>query len=105
MLKGRLKEEPGYLETWGTIKGLVEVWERTGGIEVRGACTDIVELYSWLLPTIANAYPEKEIYYDRVMVSDTEHEKELLKLTIRLFLEENSAKMVRVEPVRVADEK
>ncbi len=103
MLKGRLKETSGYLETWGTFKGLLEVWEKDSDIEVNGACTDIVELYTWLLPSIAAAYPEKEIYFGTIQIPQTEPERELLKQKIRLFLEENSPAMERVEPSRRAE--
>ncbi len=100
MLKGKLKNEPGYLETWGTIKGLLEVWERGQDLEVRGFCTDIVELYSWLLPSIASAHPEKEIYFDAIRICETEPEREIVKQEIRLYLEEQSGKMERVTPSR-----
>ncbi len=100
MLRGRLKEVPGYLETWGTIKGVLEVWQRGEDLEVKGVCTDIVELYSWLLPSIASAYPDKEIYFGEIRIPENEPERELLKEEIRLFLEENSFMMERVEPER-----
>lgn len=58
MLRGRLKEEIGYIETWGTFKGLLEPWHTDTGIEIQAICTDIVELYSLLLPSIARAHPE-----------------------------------------------
>lgn len=102
MLKGRLKNQPGYLETWGTIKGVLEIWEAGSDLEVKGNCTDIVELYSWLLPSIASAHTEKEIYLGEIRIPKTELERELLKQEIRLLLEENSEKMERVEPQRLA---
>lgn len=102
MLRGRLKDEPGYIETWGTIKGVLEVWQAEEDLEVKGVCADIVELYSWLLPSIASAHPHKEIYLGEIRIPETEHERELLKQEIRLFLEENSGKMERVEPKRLA---
>jgi len=102
MLMGKLKNEPGYVETWGTIKGLMEVWERGADIEVRGFCTDIVELYSWLLPSIAAAHPQPEIYLGTIRVCESEPERELLKQEIRLYLEEHSEKMARVTPSRHA---
>ncbi len=102
MLMGKLRNEPGYVETWGTIKGLMEVWERGADIEVRGFCTDIVELYSWLLPSIAAAHPQQEIYLGTIRVCESEPERELLKQEIRLYLEEHSEKMARVTPSRHA---
>lgn len=102
MLKGKLRNEPGYLETWGTIKGLLEVWERGQDLEVRGFCIDIVELYSWLLPSIASAHPQKEIYIGAVRICETEPEREIVKQEIRLYLEEQSGKMERVTPSRQA---
>ncbi len=100
MLKGKIRIDPGYVETWGTIKGLLEVWQRENDLEVRGVCTDIVELHTWLLPSIAAAYPDKEIYLGAIRIPETEPERELLKQEIRLSLEENSAGMQRVEPRR-----
>ncbi|MEO0068793.1 MAG: hypothetical protein ABIK23_06675 [candidate division WOR-3 bacterium] len=102
MLKGILKKASGYVETWGTFKGVLEVWQAGKDLEVKGACTDIVELYSWLLPSIASAHPEKEIYLGEIRIPETDPERELLKQEIRLFLEENSARMERVEPQRLA---
>ncbi len=105
MLRGRLKNVPGYLETWGTIKGVLEVWQRGEDLEVKGGCTDIVELYSWLLPSIATAHPDKEIYFGEIRIPESEPERELMKQEIRVFLEESSGRMVRVTPHRQADEK
>lgn len=102
MLRGRLKSDPGYLETWGTFKGILELWETRTGIEVCGTCTDIVELYSWLLPSIARAYPQNEIDLGKIHIPDNELERELLKLEIRMYLEEHSGWMDRAEPGRRA---
>uniref|UniRef100_A0A7C2B2Q1 Uncharacterized protein n=1 Tax=candidate division WOR-3 bacterium TaxID=2052148 RepID=A0A7C2B2Q1_UNCW3 len=102
MLRGRLKSDPGYLETWGTFKGILELWQTRTGIEVRGTCTDIVELYSWLLPSIARAFPQNEIELGRITIPDNELERELLKREIRIYLEDNSCRMERVEPSRRA---
>ncbi len=100
MLRGRLKSDPGYLETWGTFKGILELWETRTGIEVRGTCTDIVELHSWLLPSIARAFPHKEIKLGKIIISGNELERELLKREIRMYLEECSFRMERAEPSR-----
>jgi len=103
MLRGRLRAEPGYVETWGTFKGVLEVEEEGAALVVSGRCTDIVELYSWLLPTIASNHPDKEILLGDITIPDTEVERELLKHEVRLFLEDNSDRMQRVEPTRLAD--
>jgi hypothetical protein len=100
MLRGRLKSEIGYLETWGTFKGVLHLYQTESGIALRGSCTDIVELYSWLLPSIARAYPDREIDLDAITIPETELERELLKLEIRIFLEENSCRMERTKPFR-----
>jgi hypothetical protein len=100
MLRGRLKSESNYLETWGTFKGILHLYQDENGLTVRGTCTDIVELYSWLLPSIARAYPEQEIYLDTIKIPETDLERELLKLEISIFLEENSCRMERAEPFR-----
>ncbi len=102
MLRGRLKSDPGYLETWGTFKGVLELWQTETGIEIRGACTDIVELYSWLLPSIAHAFPQSEIQPGKITISTTEIERQLLKQEIRMYLEDNSYRMERAEPSRQA---
>ncbi|MEN9979772.1 MAG: hypothetical protein ABIK38_05440 [candidate division WOR-3 bacterium] len=102
MLRGRLKSDLGYLETWGTFKGLLEIWQTKTGIEVSGTCTDIVELYSWLLPSIARAYPDKEVELGRITISGSDLERELLKQEIRMYLEEHSCRMERAEPSRQA---
>jgi len=103
MLRGRLRTGPGYVETWGTFKGVLEVEEEDVALVVSGRCTDVVELRSWLLPTIASNHPDKEILLGDINIADTEVERELLKHEIRLFLEDNSDKMQRVEPTRRAD--
>ncbi|MEO0108083.1 MAG: hypothetical protein ABIK62_02785 [candidate division WOR-3 bacterium] len=100
MLRGRLKSESGYLETWGTIKGLIEVWQEGNRLVLKGECTDIVELHSWFLPTIQNAYPDAELDFSQVRVPEFEAEQELLKLEIRAHLERHSDRMVRVDPER-----
>jgi|UniRef100_A0A7V3PS98 hypothetical protein len=102
MLKGKLRDAPDYLETWGTYKGVIELYTQENGILLTGACVDIVELYSYLLPSIARAYPDQELYHGKIIIPQYETEKELLKLEIRLFLENNSSLMQRVEAARTA---
>lgn len=103
MLRGRLKETEGYLETWGTINALLEVWLEGEALVVKGECTDPVELHTWLLPSIANAYPDKEIYVGPTLYPENEAERERLKQRVRLRLEENSERMTRVTPSRQVD--
>jgi len=100
MLRGRLRQDSGYLETWGTFKGLLEIWTLPDGLEVKGVVTDIVELHSYLLPSIARCYPDQEVYLGKITIPETCWEQELLKLEIRLYLEKNSSQMERVEPSR-----
>jgi len=103
MLKGRLRQDPGYVETWGTFKGVLDVKQEGDALAVSGRCTDIVELRSWLLPTIAASHPGKDLLLGDIAVCDTDAKRELLKLEIRMFLEENSGRMERVEPTRRGD--
>jgi hypothetical protein len=100
MLKGRLNDALGCLETWGTIKALLEVWQEGDGLVVNGECTDIVELHSWLLPSIQNAHPDKVIRLGDIRIPETEAERDLLRLEIRAFLEAHSDRMSRVTPDR-----
>jgi hypothetical protein len=115
MLRGRLKDDPGYVETWGTIKGVIEVWEETSPagsestpppnprlspLTLKGEVTDIVELYSWLLPSIQNAHPNQDLYIGDIKTPNYEAERDMLRLEIRAFLEANSDRMEKVTPNR-----
>jgi hypothetical protein len=100
MLKGKLKEDPGYIETWGTIKGVIEVWREGKDLVLRGECTDIVELHTWLLPSIQNAHPDEDLYLGDIKIPEFEAERDLLRLEIRAYLEAHSARMERVTPER-----
>ncbi|MEO0079328.1 MAG: hypothetical protein ABIK44_01445 [candidate division WOR-3 bacterium] len=100
MLRGRLREEPGYVETWGTYKGLLEVWTEGPQLVVKGECTDIVELYSWLLPSIQNAHPDRDILLGRIAIPETEETRARLRARVRVFLNRNSGQMTVVTPSR-----
>lgn len=101
MLRGRLRDDPGYLETWGTIKARLEVWQEGEDLIVSGDCTDIVELYSWLLPSIQNAYPERTLYLGSIRIPATDAERYLLMLEIRAYFDVHSERMAVVVPSRL----
>jgi len=101
VLKGRLKDTSGYIETWGTIKGVLDVYREEDDIVVQGECTDIVELHSWFLPSIQNAHPKQNIRLGNIRIPNTEAERDLLRLEIRAYLEANSSRMERVNPDRL----
>jgi len=100
MLRGRLKEDPGYVETWGTFKGVLEVWQESAALLVTGECADIVELYSWLLPSIQNAHPDKDIFLGEITIPDDEAGRAQLRSRVRVLLNRASARMEPVTPAR-----
>ncbi|OYD15816.1 hypothetical protein CH330_04740 [candidate division WOR-3 bacterium JGI_Cruoil_03_51_56] len=100
MLKGKLKDTQGYIETWGTIKALIEVWHEGKDLVIKGECTDIVELYTWLLPTIQNAHPKKDLLLGPIIFSETEQERNRLMHRVRKYFEKNSYRMEKVTPSR-----
>ncbi len=100
MLRGKLKDSEGYLETWGTIKALIEVWREGNDLVLKGECTDIVELHTWLLPSIQNAHPNKDLLLGAIIFPETEQECDQLKQRVREYLEKNSADMKKVQPTR-----
>jgi len=102
VLRGKLKGDPGYVETWGTLRGVLEVWEDAGGLLVEGECTDIVELYTWLLPSIRRTHSTKDLTIGHILIPSLDEERARLRIRVRRYLERHSPAMERVPPSRTA---
>ncbi len=100
MLRGGIRSDPGYIESWGTHKGLLDLWQGDAGLLVRGRCTDIVELYSWLLPSIQNAHPGQTLQLEDIAIPELEEERARLRIELWLYLSQHSTAMDRVTPSR-----
>jgi len=100
MLRGKLKDEPGYIETWGTVKAVLEVWREGDNLIIKGECADIVELHSWLLPSIQNAYPNQDLYLGDIRIPRYDAERAMLVIEIRAYLDAHSDRMAVVTPSR-----